>query len=108
MKRVMFISSCCLLGALISVSVIGCGDAASDVETGSDQPAAVATDDLRAQFESIAESGYAGSGISGLQAGIDALNNDAVTKEFEKLAAADAAGKQDQVRASAKKIIQSL
>lgn len=98
----------CLLGTLLGIAAGGCDATTSDVETGSDQPAAVATDDLRAQFEAIAESGYVGSGLPGLQTGIDALSNEAVKAEFQKLAEADAGGQQDKVRASAKKILQSL
>ena len=97
-----------LLIASASVSSIGCGGGPSTVETGSDQPAAIATEDLKTQFESIVESGYVGSGLPALQSSIESLSKPAVTKEFETLAAADAAGQPDKVRASARKIIRQL
>jgi hypothetical protein len=97
-----------LLIASASVFSIGCGDAASTTETGSDQPAAVSTGDLKTQFELIVESGYVGSGLPALQGSIESLNKPAVSKEFATLAAADAAGKQEKVRASARKIISQL
>ena len=97
-----------LLLASGSVSSIGCGSGMTTAETGSDQPAAVATEDLKTQFESIVESGYVGSGLPALQSGIESLNKPAVTKEFETLAAADTAGQPDKVRASARKIIRQL
>ncbi len=109
MKREMFIrASLCLAALLSSVSLIGCGSEVGVGEAGSDQPAAVAQEELRAQFESIAESGYVGSGLPGLQSGIASLNKVAVTKEFENLAAADTAGLSDRVRVSARKIVRML
>jgi len=109
MKRDIFMRlSLSLLVASASVAAVGCGAESSPIETGSDQPATVSTEDLRSQFETIAESGYVGSGLPGLQSGIEALNKPEVTKEFENLAAAEAAGQQDKVKASAKKLIRLL
>ena len=96
--------------AVLCVAVTGCAGATSDdaAEGGSETAVVVPNSDLKSKFESIVESGYVGSGLPGIKPTVEALNNEAIKKEFEKLEAADMAGEKDKVRASAKKILQLL
>ncbi|MBI1311845.1 hypothetical protein GC176_11180 [bacterium] len=96
--------------ALLCLAMTGCagGTGQDAAETGSDTAAVVPETNLKSTFQSIAENGYVGSGLPGIKPTVEALNNDAITKEFEKLEAADQAGDQAKVRASAKRILQLL
>lgn len=92
---------------LTLVSAVGCGSHVP-VGSGSDEPSIVPLEQLRSQFEIIAEDGYVGSGLSGLKPTVEGLQKDTLKREFAKLEAADAAGDQYRVREAARKIIRLL
>ena len=101
----------CLSGmmCLLCFSLSGCGDNVSPpsevVDTAS--MALEGKAQIKAQLETVAESGFAGSGIAGIQNGIEALKSTdealatSLLAELDKLQAAENEGNQGQVKSIA-------